>query len=134
MNVLNYDTLPIRAASDVVTVRQAVRQAAIGLGFSLIEQTKIVTAASEITRNTLDYGGGGVVRVETLQAGVRYGIRLVFEDEGPGILDVDQALSDGYSTGKGLGLGLGGTRRLVTEFQIRSEIGKGTCVTIIKWK
>lgn len=134
MNVLNQDTLPIRSLSDIVIVRQTVRQFAIELGFSLVEQTKIVTAASEITRNTLDYGNGGVVKVEALQEGVRYGLRLVFEDEGPGIPDIDQALSDGYSTGKGLGLGLGGTRRLVTEFQIRSEIGKGTCVTIIKWK
>ena len=134
MNVLSRDTLPIRSTSDVVAVRRVVRQFAIDLGFSLVEQTKIVTAASEITRNTLEYGGGGVVSIEALQSGLRYGLKMVFEDEGPGIPDIDRALSDGYSTGKGLGLGLGGTKRLVTEFQIRSEIDKGTSITIIKWK
>jgi len=116
-----------------VAVRQAVREWAIGVGFGLVDQTKVVTAASELARNVVQYGGGGVVRLEALN-GPRRGLRLVFEDDGPGIADVEQALRDGFTTGSGLGLGLGGARRLVNEFRIESEPGKGTRVTITRWK
>lgn len=128
------ETMSIQSGVDIVLVRQAVRQLAIELGFSLIDQTKIVTAASELARNTLDYGGSGTVKLETLQDGIRRGLRLTFEDQGPGISDIELALKDGYTTGKGLGMGLGGTKRLVNEFNIVSHVGKGTCVTITKWR
>lgn len=124
----------IQSSADVVLVRQSVRQWAVELRFSLVDQTKIVTAASELARNTLDYGGGGTVKLEALQEGIRRGLRLTFEDKGPGISDIDLALKDGFTTGSGLGLGLSGTKRLVNEFNIVSEVGKGTCVTITKWK
>ena len=124
----------IQSSADVVLVRQSVRQWAVELRFSLVDQTKIVTAASELARNTLDYGGGGTVKLEALQEGIRRGLRLTFEDNGPGIPDLDLALKDGFTTGNGLGLGLSGTKRLVNEFNIVSEVGKGTCVTITKWK
>jgi serine/threonine-protein kinase RsbT len=124
----------IQSSADVVLVRQSVRQWAVELRFSLVDQTKIVTAASELARNTLDYGGGGTVKLEALQEGIRRGLRLTFEDKGPGIPDLDLALKDGFTTGSGLGLGLSGTKRLVNEFNIVSEVGKGTCVTITKWK
>jgi serine/threonine-protein kinase RsbT len=127
-------TLEIRAAEDIVRVRQAVRTWSVQLGFGLVDQTKIVTAASEIARNTLDYGGGGSVSVETLRNGSRPGLRLTFEDQGPGIPDLDLALKDGYTTGGGLGLGLSGARRLSNEFDISSRPGKGTRVTLTKWK
>jgi serine/threonine-protein kinase RsbT len=126
--------MPIRSAGDVVLVRQAVRQWAVSQGLGLVDQTKIVTAASELARNTLDYGGGGIVRLEALQEGARRGLRLSFEDEGPGIPDLALALTDGYTTGGGLGLGLSGSRRLVNEFDLWSEPGKGTRVTITRWK
>lgn len=126
--------MTIQCSQDVVLVRQAVRQFAVKLGFSLVDQTKIVTAASEIARNTLDYGGGGTVKVEVLQEGMRQGLRLVFEDSGPGIPDIDLALKDGYTTGGGLGMGLSGAKRLMNEFSIVSHVGEGTCVTITKWK
>ena len=126
--------MSIQSSADVVLVRQFVRQWAVELRFSLIDQTKIVTAASELARNTLDYGGGGTVKLEALQEGIRRGLRLTFEDNGPGIPDLDLALKDGFTTGNGLGLGLSGTKRLVNEFNIVSEVGKGTCVTITKWK
>ena len=126
--------MSIQSSADVVFVRQAVRQFAVELRFSLVDQTKIVTAASELARNTLDYGGGGMVKLEALQEGIRRGLRLTFEDSGPGIPDLDLALKDGYTTGGGLGMGLSGTKRLVNEFNIVSEVGKGTCVTITKWK
>lgn len=124
----------IRSSADVVLVRQAVRQFAVDLRFSLVDQTKIVTAASELARNTLDYGGGGTVTLEILDKGNRQGLRLMFVDEGPGIPDIDLALKDGYTTGGGLGMGLSGTKRLMSEFDIISELGKGTTVTVIKWK
>lgn len=127
------ETLSLRSSEDVVLVRQAVRAAAVDLRFSLVDQTKIVTAASELGRNTLDYGGGGTVRLEVLQDGGRRGIRLTFEDKGPGITDVERALKDGYTTGGGLGLGLGGARRLSSEFSIDSRPGEGTRVTIARW-
>ncbi|MEP0778642.1 anti-sigma regulatory factor [Microcoleus sp. ZQ-A2] len=126
--------MSIQSSADVVLVRQSVRQWAVELRFSLVDQTKIVTAASELARNTLDYGGGGTVKLEALQEGIRRGLRLTFEDKGPGIPDIDLALKDGFTTGSGLGLGLSGTKRLVNEFQIVSQVGQGTCVTITKWK
>ncbi|MEP0833583.1 anti-sigma regulatory factor [Microcoleus sp. AS-A8] len=126
--------MSIQSSADVVLVRQSVRQWAVELRFSLVDQTKIVTAASELARNTLDYGGGGTVKLEALQEGIRRGLRLTFEDKGPGIPDIDLALKDGFTTGSGLGLGLSGTKRLVNEFQIVSHVGQGTCVTITKWK
>lgn len=126
--------MSIQSSADVVLVRQSVRQWAVELRFSLVDQTKIVTAASELARNTLDYGGGGTVKLEALQEGIRRGLRLTFEDKGPGIPDLDLALKDGFTTGNGLGLGLSGTKRLVNEFQIVSQVGQGTCVTITKWK
>ena len=127
------ERLEIRDSKDVVRVRQRVRALAIDAGLSLIDQTKIVTAASELARNTLDYGGGGSVDMEVVNGAYR-GVRLTFTDEGPGIGNIDEALRDGFSTGDGLGLGLGGARRLSSEFAIRSEPGKGTRVTIARWK
>jgi serine/threonine-protein kinase RsbT len=124
----------VRTEQDVVSIRQAVRGWAVEAGFSLIDQTKLVTATSELARNTLVHGGGGTVRMAMVEAGPRRGIRLVFEDSGPGIADVEQALRDGYSTGGGLGLGLSGSRRLVNEFDVRSLPGQGTRVTVTKWK
>lgn len=134
MGMPRLETMSIQSAADVVLVRQAVRQLAVELGFSLVDQTKIVTAASELARNTLDYGGGGTVKLEGLQEGIRRGLRLTFEDQGPGIPDIELALKDGYTTGGGLGMGLSGTKRLVNEFNIVSQVGKGTCITITKWK
>ncbi|HZA97542.1 MAG TPA: anti-sigma regulatory factor [Gemmatimonadales bacterium] len=128
------ETLDIRSSADVVAVRQATRALAERVGFSLVDQTKLVTAASELARNTIDYGGGGLVRLEALENGVRRGVRLVFEDQGPGIPDVTLALKDGYTTGNGLGLGLGGARRLVNDFTIESAPGAGTRVMIARWK
>jgi len=126
--------MEIRASNHVVLVRQAVRKWAIDLGFSLVDQTKMITAASELARNALDYGGGGTVRLEALENGHRRGLRLTFEDQGPGIPDIDKALTDGYTTGKGLGMGLSGSKRLVNEFEIASRVGEGTRVTITRWK
>jgi serine/threonine-protein kinase RsbT len=134
LTVLRSDTLTIESSSDIVRVRQRVREQAVSLGFSLVDQTKLVTAASELARNTYDYGGGGRVVVDVLEEGPRQGLRLVFEDEGPGIADIDQALSDGYTSGGGLGMGLGGSRRLVNEFQIESRPGSGTRVTAVRWR
>lgn len=124
----------LRTSEDIVLVRQAVRSRAVELGFSLVDQTKMVTAASEIARNTVIYGGGGWAEIETLQQGGRKGVRVIFQDEGPGIANIDLALQDGYTTGAGLGLGLGGAKRLVTDFEIRSAPGTGTRVTIGRWK
>ena len=128
------ETMSIQSSADIVLVRQAVRKLAVELGFSLVDQTKIVTAASELARNTLDYGGGGTVQLEALHEGIRRGVRLTFEDHGPGIPDIDLALKDGFTTGGGLGMGLSGTKRLVNEFHIVSRVGDGTCITITKWK
>lgn len=127
------ETMPLRTSEDVVRARQAVRARAVGAGFSLIEQTKIVTAASEIARNTVDYGGGGTVRIEVLRNGQRRGVRLTFTDQGPGIADLSMALKDGYTTGSGLGLGLSGAKRLCNEFDVRSAPGQGTVVTLARW-
>lgn len=128
------ETMPIRTSEDVVRVRQVVRELALAQGLSLVDQTKIVTAASELARNTLDHGGGGTVRVEALNSETRRGLRLTFEDQGPGIPDVDLALTDGYTTGGGLGLGLSGAKRLSNEFEIVSRVGEGTRVMIARWK
>lgn len=128
-------TLPVRSGEDVVKVRQAVRSVAMDLGFSLVDQTKVITAASELARNTLTYGGGGEVRIERLMQGPkRAGVRLTFEDRGPGITNLELALTDGYTTGNGLGLGLNGARKLSHEFDIWSQPGVGTRVTITRWK
>lgn len=128
------DERQIRQPEDVVLVRQVVRQRAVELGFNLVDQTKLVTAASELARNTLQYGGGGTMRLEALIDGFRRGLRLTFEDQGPGIADIEQAMRDGFSTGGGLGLGLSGARRLSSEFQIDSRPGEGTRVTITRWR
>jgi serine/threonine-protein kinase RsbT len=124
----------ISTPEDVVAVRQAVRQRAVELGFNLVDQTKIVTAASELARNTLQYGGGGTLRIEEVLQGSKRGLRLVFEDNGPGIPNVELAMKDGYTTGNGLGLGLSGARRLSNEFVIDSRPGEGTRVTIVRWR
>jgi serine/threonine-protein kinase RsbT len=124
----------IRSQADIVLVRQKVREWTVKLGFSLVEQTKIITAASELARNTIEYGNGGTVTIEALQDGNRTGIGLTFEDRGPGIADLNLAMQDGYTTGKGLGLGLGGSKRLMHEFIITSEVGKGTCVRVTRWR
>ena len=124
----------VGTSEDVVSIRQVVRQRAIELGFNLVDQTKIVTAASELARNTLQYGGGGLVTIEEVERPGRRGLRLVFKDKGPGIADVQLALRDGYTTGGGLGLGLGGARRLSNEFQIESQPGQGTIVTFVRWR
>ena len=126
--------MDLRSGSDVVAVRQAVRTWAIEAGFTLVDQTKIVTAASELARNTIDYGGGGIARLEILTEGNRKGLRIAFEDEGPGIPDIQKALTDHFTTGNGLGLGLGGAKRLVNEFDISSRVGEGTRVVITRWK
>ena len=132
--VARAEVLQVKAETDVVLVRQAVRTSAVQQGFTLVDQTKIVTAASEIARNTVIYGRGGTVRIEAVMDGVRKGLRLIFQDQGPGIADVDLALRDGYTTGSGLGMGLGGARRLVNEFGIESKPGAGTTVTLTRWK
>jgi serine/threonine-protein kinase RsbT len=134
MVVQRAETYPLQTSDDVVRVRQIVRGWSVELGFSLIDQTKVVTAASELARNTVIHGAGGTARLEALQDGGRRGLRVVFEDKGPGIADVDQALRDGYTSGIGLGLGLGGARRLSNEFLIESHVGQGTRVTIVRWR
>lgn len=125
--------LPIAGNADVVMVRQRVRSVAVEVGLSLIDQTKVVTAASELARNALVYAGGGLAKIELVQNGARQGLRIAFSDEGPGIPDIEQALTDGWTTGTGLGLGLSGSRRLVDEFELVSAPGKGTTVTVTKW-
>jgi serine/threonine-protein kinase RsbT len=134
ISVANSSVLPIRNPEDIVRVRQATREHAIAHGFSLVDQTKLVTAASELARNTLDYGNGGEVEIARLIDGIRKGLRLTFSDQGPGIEDLEKALTDGYSTGGGLGLGLSGARRLSNDFNIDSAPGKGTRVMIARWR
>lgn len=133
MAVLSTENLPLQSEPDVVFVRRRVREVSAQLGFSLVDQTKVVTAASELARNTIIYGGGGMVQLESLN-GPRTGLRLVFEDKGPGIPDIELALKNGYTTGSGMGLGLGGAKRLVNDFDIVSRVGEGTKVTITRWK
>lgn len=128
------ETLPIKDSSDVVFVRQRVRAWAIELRLGLVDQTKVVTAASELGRNTLQHGGGGELEIAEVANGIRKGIRLTFSDRGPGIEDVKQALTDGFTTKQGMGLGLGGSKRLMNEFEISTSPGQGTTVTVIRWK
>jgi serine/threonine-protein kinase RsbT len=128
------ETLAVRSSDDVVRVRQAVRARAIEAGFGIVDQTKLVTAASEIARNTVDYGGGGTLRIGIVREGTRRGVQLTFSDNGPGIADIAGAMADGYTTGGGLGLGLGGAKRLSNEFSIESSPGEGTTVTLARWK
>ena len=132
--VLNKDKMTIIKEQDVVPFRNRVKEYAVKIGMSLVNQTKLITAASELVRNMLKYGGGGETLIEVISKGRENGIRLVFEDKGPGIKDISLAMKDGYSTGKSLGLGLPGARRLVSEFEIKSEVGAGTTVTVVKWK
>jgi serine/threonine-protein kinase RsbT len=134
MAVVHRSVLPIRSQEDVVRVRKATRESAIAQGFSLVDQTKIVTAASELARNTVDYGGGGEVEITLLSEPPRRGVRLVFSDKGPGIADIEQALKDGFTSGTGLGLGLSGAKRLSNEFSLESRVGEGTQVTIARWR
>jgi serine/threonine-protein kinase RsbT len=130
----NETSLPITSQDDVVLVRQTVRRAAVALGLTLVDQTKIVTAASELARNAFTYGGGGTMLLEHLEKEGRRGLRLTFTDQGPGIGDIEQAMKDGFTSGGGLGLGLGGAKRLSNDFSIWSELGKGTRVAITRWK
>jgi serine/threonine-protein kinase RsbT len=134
VTILKDETASIITSGDIVKVRQLVREWAVSLGFSLVEQTKMVTAASELARNALEHGGGGNVRLEALNNEMRRGLKLTFIDEGPGIADLEQALKDGFSTGSGMGLGLSGAKRLANEFEIDSAPGRGTKVTIIRWR
>ena len=134
MTVLLSDQRAVQTAEDVVAIRHAVRQRAVELGFNLVDQTKIVTAASELARNTVQYGGGGTVTIEAVEELGRRGLRLTFADSGPGIKDVELAMKDGYTTAGGLGLGLSGARRLSSDFHIDSTPGEGTRVTITRWR
>lgn len=127
-------TLPLKTDDDIVRLRQALRDATVSIGFSLVDQTKVITAASELGRNTVRYGGGGQVLLQRLSDGIRHGIKLTFSDAGPGIPDIRLAMTDGYTTGGGLGLGLSGAKRLCDEFEIDSTVGKGTTVSVAKWK
>ena len=133
MVITKDEIVPVRSSEDIVRVRQAVRNWAVDLGFGLVDQTKLVTAASELARNTVNYGGGGTGRMGALSNASHLGLQLTFEDHGPGIADLESALRDGYTTGSGLGLGLGGARRLANEFEIDSRPGEGTRVRIIRW-
>ena len=128
------EQIAVREQHDIVSVRQVVRSWSLNLGLGLVDLTKLVTAASELARNTVEYGGGGTLQIEEVRDGLRVGVRLVFEDTGPGIADIERAMTDGYSSGSGMGLGLGGTKRLVDEFEISSTRGVGTRVAITKWK
>ena len=132
--MLKTEIISVTTSGDIVAVRHAVRRQAVKINLSLVDQTKIVTAASELARNMLIYGGGGEVTLEVLQEGVRHGLRVHFVDDGPGIPDIDLALRDGFTSGHGMGLGLGGAKRLVNEFDLESAPGKGTLVTITRWR
>jgi serine/threonine-protein kinase RsbT len=134
MDVGRGESLPVRTPEEVVLIRQAARKWAVEAGFSIIDQTKIVTAASELARNAIIYGGGGTVTINLVTNGARKGMRLIFADKGPGIPDIALALKDGYTTGNGLGLGLSGSKRLMNDFDIVSKPGEGTTVTVTKWK
>src|SRR5215467_3424571 len=134
MALLKHETLPVKTSADIVVVRQVARTWASEIGLGLVDLTKLVTAASELARNTLDYGRGGTVRFEVHNDGPRRGLRLIFEDHGPGIPNIELAMKDGYTTGSGLGLGLSGSRRLVNDFEISSKVGEGTRVAITRWK
>ena len=133
MTPLRSETLPVRETSDILLIRQLVREYATELGFSVLDQTKLLTAASELGRNTLIHGGGGTMLLETFVKNDRRGLRLTFEDKGPGIADLEQAMTNGFTTKGGLGLGLGGSKRLVDEFEVVSRVGEGTRVTATRW-
>ena len=133
MAVVQSDTMAVSSEADIVAVRRRVRELANQVGLSLVDQTKLVTAASELARNTVVYGGGGTLQLESLN-GPRTGVRLIFSDQGPGIPDIELAMRDGFTTGTGLGLGLGGAKRLVNEFEIQSSVGRGTKVALTRWK
>ncbi|WP_109487465.1 anti-sigma regulatory factor [Occallatibacter savannae] len=133
-SVQKREVLPVKTSNDVVIARQKVRQLAVELRFSLVDQTKLVTAASELARNALDHGKGGTMTVEVLVNGARSGLKMVFEDQGPGIANIEDALKDGFTTGAGMGLGLGGSKRLVNDFSIETEVGKGTRITAVRWR
>jgi len=132
--VLNRDSITVSRETDVVPFRSRVKEHAVKIGMSLLNQTKLITGASELVRNMLKYGNGGIVKIEIVSKGRDSGIRLIFEDKGPGIPDINKAMTDGFTTGKSMGLGLPGTRRLMNEFNIESQVGVGTTVTVIKWK
>jgi serine/threonine-protein kinase RsbT len=134
MLTTRHDQIAVRAQIDIVNVRQVVREWCLAIKMGLVDLTKVVTAASEIARNTVEYGGGGSLRIEEVRDGLKLGIRLTFEDQGDGIPDLARAMTDGYTSGGGMGLGLGGTKRLVDDFDIQSTPGQGTTVTITKWK
>jgi serine/threonine-protein kinase RsbT len=134
MVILNKEAMTISREVDVIPFRNRLKEYAVKVGMSLVNQTKIITAASELARNMLKYAGGGVAIIEVVSKGRENGIKLTFTDKGPGIADIKMAMKDGFSTGKSLGLGLPGTKRLVSEFDIQSEVGKGTVVTVTKWK
>jgi len=134
MKSVRRESMPIRSSNDVVLARQKVRQWAADMHFTLVDQTKLVTAASELARNTLDHGKGGQMVIEQVDNHSRGGLKLVFEDQGPGIPDINAALRDGFTTGNGMGLGLGGSKRLVNDFEIESQPGKGTRITVVRWK
>jgi len=134
MTTIKSESISVTVASDVVILRQKVRAWTTELKFSLVDQTKMITASSELARNTVDHGGGGTCLMEIVSNGARTGLRLTFEDHGPGIPDIDLALKDGYTTGAGMGLGLSGSKRLVNEFQIASKVGEGTRICVIRWK
>ncbi|MGE5683283.1 MAG: anti-sigma regulatory factor [Bacillota bacterium] len=134
MNILRSDYRSIRTSEDIVLVRHIVREWAISIGLNLVDQTKIITAASELARNVIDYGNGGQMILQIISDGIRKGLKLIFEDKGPGIPNVELALKDGYTTGRGMGLGLGGAKRLSNEFEINTSPGEGTSVAITRWK
>jgi serine/threonine-protein kinase RsbT len=134
MTASKSELMELRASEDIVQVRQAVRRMAVTLGFGLVDQTKVVTASSELARNMINYAGGGTVLLEVVQNERRSGIRLTFEDQGPGIPDIELALKDGYTSGHGMGLGLGGAKRLSHEFEIQSKVGEGTRISILRWR
>ncbi|MDP9052882.1 MAG: anti-sigma regulatory factor [Acidobacteriota bacterium] len=134
MRVTNTESLPLRTSEDIVIVRQAVRRQSVTLGLGLVDQTKFVTAASELARNTVDYGRGGTVQIEIVHNERKAGIRLTFEDQGPGIADITLAMTDGYTSGSGMGLGLSGAKKLSHEFEIWSQLGEGTRISILRWK
>jgi serine/threonine-protein kinase RsbT len=134
MNVLRRELLPLKNSNDIVMARQKVRQWSIEIRFSLVDQTKLVTAASELARNALDHGKGGEMTIEQLANGTKAGLRLTFEDQGPGIPNLEQALTDGFTSGSGMGLGLGGSKRLVNEFSIESVVGRGTKIVVARWR
>jgi serine/threonine-protein kinase RsbT len=134
MAILRDELVQIRRSEDIVRVRQIVREWAAAQKFTLVEQTKMITAASELARNTLEHGGGGDMRLEALNDGTNLGLRLTFRDNGPGIADLEKAMRDGFSTSGGMGLGLSGSRRLVNDFKIDSRVGEGTTVMIARWR